>query len=114
PGVAITIIPSSDPANMGAGIRVLAQHLAKDQRIDATGCLVRYTAIPRLSSGGDRRISQHLQSIRVEPPVLVDGRLVFLLDDIATTGNSLCACKQLLLEAGAGVVKCIVLGRTTY
>jgi predicted amidophosphoribosyltransferase len=37
-----------------------------------------------------------------------------ILDDVMTTGNSLVACRQLLLDAGADEVICAAMSQTTY
>ncbi|HYX27303.1 MAG TPA: phosphoribosyltransferase family protein [Pyrinomonadaceae bacterium] len=111
-GIAITAVPPHDPASSRSGIQELAQKLAANGRTDATGCLVRWVAIPKLATGGDRAVEQHLRSIRVETVELIRGREVLLLDDVSTSGGSLEACKQLLMQAGAAAVKCAVLGRT--
>ncbi len=111
-GIAIAIVPSHDPAKTDSGIRILGQRLAVGGRVDATGCLVRHTKIPKLASGGDRSVTVHLESIRVDMASLIKGRRVLILDDVATTGNSLIACRQILLEAGAAEVKCAALGKT--
>ncbi|WP_185753755.1 phosphoribosyltransferase [Selenomonas sp. AB3002] len=42
----------------------------------------------------------------------ISGKTIFLLDDIVTTGNSLIAGKELLLEAGAAKVYPLAMGRT--
>ena len=39
-------------------------------------------------------------------------RTVILLDDVATSGSSITACRSLLYEAGAGKVICAVIGYT--
>ena len=43
---------------------------------------------------------------------VIAGQHVLLLDDVCTTGNSLGACRQLLLDAGAAEVYCLVLAKT--
>lgn len=111
--IAITVVPSSDPAASMSGIHELAQVLAAKGRLDATECLVRFERINKLATGGDRGIERHLNSMRVEHSELIQGREVLLLDDVTTSGNSLSAGRQLLLKAGAKRVKCMVLGRTT-
>ena len=42
----------------------------------------------------------------------IKGETIFLFDDITTTGCSLLACKELLLDAGAAQVAMIALGQT--
>lgn len=109
---AVAIIPSHNPADISSGIRTLAKKLAANNRFDATACLLRHIKISKLSQGGDRNINQHLQTIRVNDKGIIRNKEVLLLDDVASTGNSLLACKHLLTESGAKVVKCVVLGLT--
>jgi predicted amidophosphoribosyltransferase len=112
--IAIAVVPSHDKAGSVSGIHQLAKALAGNGRIDATECLVRHKKIRKLALGGSRSVETHLNSIRVEGADAIQGREVLLLDDVATSGNSLEACRQLLLAAGAERVKCMVLGRTTH
>jgi len=76
--------------------------------------LLRHTDVGKLAHGGDRRVDVHLDSINVRETVKIkiQNRSVLLLDDVTTTGNSLQACRQLLIEAGAKRVGAIVLGKT--
>jgi predicted amidophosphoribosyltransferase len=112
--IAIAVVPSHDPGAGISGIHQLAQALARQGRIDATACLVRFKQIPKLATGGSRSVARHMSSIRVEYAEIIQGREVLLLDDVTTSGNSLVACRQLLLEAGATRVKYMALGRTTH
>jgi len=90
----------------------LATELAKrGTRVDGSDCLVRTTKIDKLAHGGDRSIEVHLQSIAVALPELIRKRDVLLLDDVMRTGNSLFACRKLLLDAGARSVQCAAIGR---
>jgi Predicted amidophosphoribosyltransferases len=114
PNIAVAVVPSHDPAAGISGIQQLAQALAKQSRIDATACLVRYRRISKLATGGSRSVEQHLNSIRVEHAEIIQGQEVLLLDDVTTSGNSLIACRQLLLGAGATRVKYMALGQTTH
>ena len=113
PDIAIAVVPSSDPAASMSGIHELAKALAAKGRLDATECLVRFEKINKLATGGDRSVARHLNSVRVEHAELIQDREVLLLDDVTTSGNSLGACRRLLLKAGAKRVKCMTLGRTT-
>lgn len=108
-------VPSHDPTKLSSGIVQLAVKLqAESGSVNASSCLVRHSKIVKLADGGDRSIDVHLASIRVEKSEIFENRPVLLMDDVMTTGNSLLACRRLLLEAGAANVKCLALGRTTY
>lgn len=109
---AIATVPSSNSENASPGIRKLAIKLAGNQRIDATSCLIRHKSIDKLATGGRRNQDVHFDSIQVQNPHLIQGQEVLLLDDVSTSGNSLLACKALLMDAGAKSVQCLVLGQT--
>lgn len=111
----VAAVPSHDPAKTNAGIRKLAEKLeAAAGCKNVSGLLVRHTKIQKLAAGGDRSIDVHLKSIAVDDPRAIIGQSILLIDDVMTTGNSLLACRKLLLAAGADLVKCVALGRTTY
>ena len=111
--VPIAVVPSHDPASVESGLRSLVRLLASGGRIDASECLVRTVKIEKLAHGGDRSVQTHLNSITVVRPELIQGRDVLLLDDITTTGNSLIACQQLLMQAGASRVQRMAFGKTS-
>ncbi|WP_417391994.1 ComF family protein [Gimesia sp.] len=103
--VPIAIVPSHDPSKRSTGIKKVAKKLADNGRIDATSCLKRTRKIEKLANGGSRAIEVHLDSIVVVNSHLIEGKDVLLLDDVTTSGNSLAACEQLLIEAGANRVQ---------
>jgi predicted amidophosphoribosyltransferase len=110
----LAIVPSHHVGVDTSGIRSLCKEISRRMKlVDATSCLVRHKPTERLSTGGDRSIQTHLNSIKVVDSELIDGKKVLSLDDVSTTGNSLKACKQLLESAGAKTVKSFVLGKTT-
>jgi len=51
-------------------------------------------------------------AFRVRAPARVRGRRVVLVDDVATTGATLAACRDALLAAGARSVTALVVART--
>ncbi len=110
---AIAVVPSHDPAKTTSGLKNVAHKLAANDRIDATNCLIRVKRIDKLAHGGNRSIEIHLDTIKVQNKDLIEGRDVLLLDDIKTSGNSLRACKQLLVEAGAARVQMLAFGKTS-
>ena len=91
----------------------LAKGLVKSNNlIDATNCILRVRSISKLSRGGNRDLAVHLNSVKVVNSDVIKGKTVLLLDDVMTTGNSLDACRQLLLRAGAKNVLCLALAKT--
>jgi hypoxanthine phosphoribosyltransferase len=115
---AIAVVPSHSSGNQESGIHLVAKKLAKslpEKITDATLCLIRVKNIERLSTGGNRELDIHFESMKVINLELIQNKNVLLLDDVSTTGNSLRAGKELLLKAGASKVKCVALGKTvTY
>ena len=111
PGIAIAVVPTHLAYQAFWPTRALARQLAEQGRTDATACLVRHTTVKRITFGGPSTRELHRQTIRVENPELVAGRRVLLLDDIAKSGASLVACREMLLEAGATLVQAMALGR---
>ena len=111
PDVALAAVPPHRAYQAFWPTRTLAQRLAANGRIDATACLVRQTTIRRILFGGPSTRALHRATVSVESAHLVQGRRVLLLDDIAKSGASLVACRELLLEAGASVVQAVALGR---
>ena len=109
--IAIAAVPPHRAYQAFWPTRTLAQRLAANGRIDATACLVRQTTIRRIIFGGPSTRALHRATISVESAHLIAGRPVLLLDDIAKSGASLVACREMLLEAGASVVQAVALGR---
>lgn len=114
PGVAIAVVPSHSPENKGGGLKALAKKLAAHDRIDMTECLIRTKEIEKLSRGGNRDKGVHLDSIAVNPDVPVADEVVLVVDDVTTSGNSLYACRDILLAHGAKRVALLALGQTTH
>lgn len=108
----IATVPSSNPENIDTGICQIAILLSQHSRINATSCLQRHTKVEKKSRGGNRSIDIDLSTINVNNKEIIKGKYVLLLDDVTTSGNSLYACEQLLLQAGAMKVLKLALGRT--
>lgn len=111
--IAIVTVPSHDPAKTTSGLKSLAAILAKDgNRVDASSCLVRTKKINKLAGGGDRSKEVHQKSIVAANVELLKDRDVLLIDDVTKTGNSLEACRDILLKAGARSVEMATIGKT--
>ncbi len=111
PSIAIAVVPPHHAYQAFWPLRTLAQKLATSGRTDATSCLMRHTTIRRIIFGGPSNRALHRQTIQVEDEELVRGQRVLLLDDIAKSGASLVACREMLYEAGAETVQAVALGR---
>lgn len=112
----IVLVPPSDPARQAShGSKVFLDKLFSSCRIkemtNGSDCLVRTVKVPK-SVSGDRSIKKHLDSIAVQNPEFVKGKIVLLLDDVTTTGNSLLACKKILEKASCKKVVLMALAQT--
>lgn len=109
--VAICVVPSSDANIKESGIGKLGKMLAENGRKDMVHFLVREKSINKLATGGNRNIDIHFQSISTMNNMKIEGDVVLLMDDVTTTGNSLYACKEILLKKGAREVEMFALGK---
>ena len=74
--------------------------------------LVRTKEIKKSTDGGNRSQKEHEETIKVSSPDAVKGKHVYIFDDIYTSGATLCACKNVVLKAGAANVKIFAVGKT--
>ncbi|MGX1902604.1 HAD-IA family hydrolase [Thermolongibacillus altinsuensis] len=105
-------VPSSEKEKTITGIRKIAEALAVYKGMDGTDCLIRWKTKEKSSLGGERSIEAHLQTMMVQNKEMIEGKHVFLLDDVTTSGSSLTASEILLLESGALHVTKLALGKT--
>ena len=71
---------------------------------------VRYT-LPQTGLGKDERRKNVRGAFQLKDPEIVKGKTVLLVDDVATTGNTLNECARVLKKAGCDKVFCLVLAR---
>ena len=110
--VTICVVPSSDENKKNTGMTMLGEMLAQDgKRINKVFYLQREHSIDKLATGGNRDKSVHLNSISTLDDMEISGDVVLLMDDVTTTGNSLYACKEILLSKGANKVEMFALGK---
>lgn len=110
-GVTVCVVPSSDADKRVTGIGMLGERLAQNGRVDKVYYLKRNYSIDKLATGGMRHKDVHMQSIGTMRDVEIKGDIVLLMDDVTTTGNSLYACKEMLIERGASKVEMFALGK---
>lgn len=112
-GVTICVVPSHRAGNTNeSGVADLARRLAKDGRIDKVDYLLREETIDKLAYGGSRDIKVQLESIGTNAEMSIEGDVVLIVDDVTTSGASLEACKQILMEHGAKRVAMLALGQS--
>ena len=109
--VTICVVPSSNSENIDTGMTKLAEKLAQNGRKDKVHFLVREKTIDKLATGGNRSWFIHMDSIGTLQDESITGEVVLLMDDVTTTGNSLYACKEILLANGAKNVEMFALGK---
>lgn len=111
--VCIACVPSHNPKSKEQSINELANMICDDMNfINASKCCKRVKLIKKLSKGGARDKQVHLDSIKIIDRHLIHNKIILLIDDIATTGNSMYACHQLLKESGARYVYKLALAHT--
>lgn len=73
---------------------------------------IRYTQ-PQTGLKSDERRKNVLRAFEIAERKVLKGRTVLLVDDVATTGNTLNECARTLKRAGAETVFCLTLARTS-
>lgn len=112
-GITICVVPSHETSNVNtSGIAILAKRLASENRVDKTDYLLRNKTIDKLATGGSRDYENQINSITVNPALSISGDVVLLVDDVTTSGISLRACKDILLNNGATRVAMFALGES--
>lgn len=110
-GVTICVVPSSNAEVKESGIGKLGEMLAGNGRKNKVYFLRRNKSIDILATGGNRSMETHMQSISTVLDMDIENDIVLLMDDVTTTGNSLYACKEILLQNGAREVEMFALGK---
>ena len=111
--VTVCVVPSHlQNATNDSGIAILAKRLAHDNRTDKVDFLLRGTSIDKLAHGGDRGEKIQRESIITNPQMTISGDIVLLVDDVTTSGSSLKACRDILMENGAERVAMFALGQS--
>ena len=111
--ISLCVVPSHIASLRNeSGIAELARRLARNGRIDKVDYLLRTKTIDKLAYGGCRDIRIQLESICVNDEMSVDGDVVLIVDDVTTSGASLEACKEILVNHGASRVAMLALGQS--
>ena len=74
--------------------------------------LVRTKEVIKSTDGGNRSQKEHEETIKVSSSDAVKDKHVYIFDDIYTSGATLLACKNVVLNAGAANVRIFAVGKT--
>jgi hypothetical protein len=108
----ICAVPSAI-ANRQTPLYALATEVSEEIGMgDGSDLVTRQIDIPRSNERQRHDKRWHFNSIQVDPEVA--GRKILLLDDVVTTGTTLSAIGQMLMEEGAATVSAITLAETCY
>lgn len=110
-GVTICVVPSSQKEKKITGMTKLGEMLSCNNRINKVYYLQRDCSIDKLADGGNRNKEIHMKTISTLEGMNISGDVILLMDDVTTTGNSLYACREILLQNGAGQVEMFALGK---
>lgn len=109
----VAAIPGHQAHSISQGLVDLTHAIADQLYIVAMPTLLTRTkTIEKLSQGGNRSVLVHQDSMTVVGQHNVIGKSILLIDDVRTTGNSLTAGANLLLQAGAKAVHILAIGQT--
>ena len=109
--VAIAIVPGHSPESSHNFLHVIVDVITSETTITKT-LLQRTKKVPKATSTGIRCQALHEQTIAVSDPESVVDKVVYVIDDIETSGATLRACRKLMMDAGAAQVKLLAVGKT--
>lgn len=111
--LAITCVPSHESGSFGPNHVIISMLCENRGYTNASSCLYRFKTVDKLATGGERSKSVHLSSIILQDTHLLKDRDVLLIDDVATSGNSLLACSEIIANSlEIRTLRCLVFGKT--
>ena len=110
--IVIAIAPGHSPQSSPNFLHEIAGSLIRGNIKDGRDLLIRRIAVPKAAQGGPRDQDLHENTIEVTDPSKVKVKVVYIIDDIWTSGSTLQACASLIRKAGASDVKLFAVGKT--
>lgn len=112
----IVKIPNSKVNNQNQNMIKICRAVANKCEIPfADGVLKRVKDTAEAHLGAERNEERHIDTIEVQSVESVKNKYVLLIDDVITTGSTMIACLDLLMEkASPRAVIGIALGKTTH
>ena len=109
--VVIAIVPGCSPESAPNFLHAIVDKIILNKSITKTS-LRRTEEVPKSAHTGIRNQARHEQTIEVTNPEHVVDKVVYVIDDIETTGATLRACRKRMMDAGAAQVKLLAVGKT--
>ena len=110
--VVIAIAPGHSPDSAQNFLHPIVGSLLDFNIKDGRDLLIRTKKVPKAAHGGPRDQDLHEKTIEVKDPARVKNEVVYILDDVWTSGSTLRACASLMRAAGAKDVKLLAVGKT--
>ena len=106
-------VPSKDSWNTAQyrSLTMVQESLAHHDGVNILNAVRFNRELPRAAEGGARGVDALFPYLACNADV--HDRDIILVDDIATSGSTLFATKQRLVDAGANVIEAVVCGRTS-
>ena len=110
--IVIAIAPGHSPKSPENFLHEIVGDLIGGNIKDGRDLLKRTTKVSKAAHGGPRDQSLHEETIKVTDRSKVKDKVVYIIDDVWTTGSTLRACASLMRKAGASGVKLLAVGKT--
>ena len=110
--IVIAIAPGHSPESPENFLHPIIGNLIGGKIKDGRDLLKRTEKVQKATKGGPRDQSLHEKTIKVTDPSKVKNKVVYIIDDVWTTGSTLRACASLMRKAGASDVKLLAVGKT--
>ncbi len=112
-GVPLALVPSHSANHWSSSLENVADTLCSQFGMaNYSKAIMRVKDHEKLAYGGDRSIDSHMKTLSIDTNFPLQGKTIFVMDDITTTGHSLRACADVLYNAGAIKVIAIAIAKT--